>query len=459
MGLSTALHIHASTGRWAGPHGRAYHPSVVCETPPEMELVRGWLADGALPVWIADALDARPAAFEVNETAHAGWEMGITTYHSPSFVLGTASKEYTGQSDVLMAHTVRPGAARPGVLYTRYLTNDKWLGDFYHATDRTKSRNLIEEGQFYGVQSGPRAIGLYTPPRSPGVISSAKACFIFTERQLVDEIWIGGRRIETLPTEAAPGEVIVVGSGSPSDGGAWIAILPLARTDLGRDAPIRLVEREGDLVLEIYNYLGPKKAFWELGWPGLFYKGRSQCGVYVEMAERADYADGGAFGQAVASGELRDVTAPPFTYAGDGERPWTVEYRRGGQALGIEVDLMEWLLKRRWTERGEVGWPMLESPIARQNAAGRVEVGDAVLACGPGPAWLFASPATGRYVAGYHGQQPAPLILTVPGGRVEIAEMGIGTVVWDRGAVAVEAVGLKGEPVVSSQHGLGMGRG
>ena len=43
------------------------------------------------------------------------------------------------------------------------MLNDKWLGDFYHATDRTKSRNLVEEGLFYGVQQGPRAIGLYTP--------------------------------------------------------------------------------------------------------------------------------------------------------------------------------------------------------------------------------------------------------------------------------------------------------
>jgi hypothetical protein len=199
MGLSTALHIHAGTGRWAGPHGRAYHPSVVCETLPEVNLVRGWITGGALPDWLTDVLEARPATFEISETAHAARQMGITTYHSPSFVLGTASKEYTGQSDVLIAHFVRPGTSRPGVLYTRYLTNDKWLGDFYHATDRTRSRNLIEEGQFYGVQSGPRAIGLYTPPRSPGVISSAKACFIFTERQSVDAIWIGGRRVETLP--------------------------------------------------------------------------------------------------------------------------------------------------------------------------------------------------------------------------------------------------------------------
>ena len=438
MGLSTALHIHTGTGRWAGPHGRAYHPSVVCETPPEINMVRGWISEGTLPAWVADALDARPGAFEVCETAHAERQMGITTYHSPSFVLGTASKEYTGQSDVLMAHYVHPGVERPGVLYTRYLTNDKWLGDFYHATDRTKSRNLIEEGQFYGVQSGPRAIGLYTPPRNPGVISSAKACFIFTKRSLVDEIWIGGRRVETLPADVAAGEVIVIGSGA-----AWIAFLPLARTDLGRDAPIRLVEREGDLVLEIYNYLGPKKAFWELGWPGLFYKGRPQCGVYVELAERPAYPDGGAFGRAVASGQLSDVTAPPFTYAGEGERSWTVEYRRDGQALGIEVDLMEWRLKRRWTDSGDIGWPMFESPIARQNATGRVEVGGAALECGQGPAWLFASPATGRYVAGYHGQQSAPLTLTVPGDRVDVPMMGIGTVVWNHGRVTIEALGVR----------------
>jgi len=471
MGLSIALHIHRTTGRWAGPHGRAYHPSVVCETPPEINLVRGWIADGTLPAWLTDALDARPEAFEVSETAHAGREMGITTYHSRSFVLGTASKEYTGQSNVLMAHTARPGAApfdtlrvqRPGVLYTRYLTNDKWLGDFYHATDRTKTRNLIEEGQFYGVQSGSRAIGLYAPPRSPGVISSAKACFIFTERQQIDEIWVGGRRIETLPTDVAAGEVVVVGSGGPRDGGALIAICPLSRRDLGRDAPIRLVERPstssgGDLVLEIYNYLGPKKAFWELGWPGLFYQGRPWCGVYLEMAERTDYPDGGAFAQAVANGQLVDEVAPPFTYAGEGERPWMVEYRRDGHTLGIEVDLMEWRLKRRWTERGEIGWPMLESPVARQTNTGRVEVGDpstgsgrAIVACGQGPAWLFASPATGRYVAGYHGLRPAPLTLTVPGGRVEVPEMGIGTVVWDNGRVTVEAVGVKGEPLVGEQ--------
>jgi hypothetical protein len=251
----------------------------------------------------------------------------------------------------------------------------------------------------------------------------------------VDEIWIGERQVTSLPADVPPGEIVVVGSGN-----ALFAVLPLTRTDMGRDAPIRLVERAGDLVLEIYNYLGPEKSFWEMGWPGAFYKGKPQCGVYLEVAERSAYPDGRAFGQAVTSGALLDETEAPFTYGAEGERLWIVEYNRDGQTLGIEVDLMAWALKRRWTQDGELGWPMLESPLARQSRTGHIEVGGATLDCGVESAWLFASPATGRYVAAYHGLLPAPLTLTVPGETVEIPAMGTGVVVWDNGDVAVEAI-------------------
>jgi hypothetical protein len=442
LGLSAGLHIHTGTGRWAGPHSRAYQPSVVCETAPEVEMMQRWIADGALPPWVADVLAQRPAALEVIETAFAERDMSITTYHSPSFALGVSTKEFSGQSNVMMVHYARPGAERPGVVYTRYLTDDKWLGDFYHATDRTKSRNLIDEGAFYGVQQGSRAIGLYTP-RSLGSVFGAKAALIWTRRDLVDEIWLGDRRVETLPVEVPPGETVVVGSGD-----ALVAVRPLTRTDLGRDAPIRLIEIQGDLVLEIYNYLGPQKSFWELNWPGAFFKGRPQCGAYVEVTERDAYPDGRVFAQAVASGTLKDVTAPPFIYQGEGERLWTVDYARGGQTLGIEVDLMAWALKRRWTHEGDLGWPMLQSPVAQETRTGHITLGSATLACGPEAAWLFASPDTGRWVAAYHGLQPAPLTLTVPDGSVRVAAMGTGTLVWDNGEVTVEAVGLQGMPTV-----------
>ena len=96
--------------------------------------------------------------------------------------------------------------------------------------------------------------------------------------------------------------------------------------------------------------------------------------------------------------------------------------------------------------------------MARQTLTGRVEVGDAVLECGRAsegsaePAWLFASPETGRYVAAYHGLQPVRLTLAVPSGTVEIAEMGTGVVVWDNGEVAVESVGIRSEPTVTLSH-------
>jgi hypothetical protein len=446
LGLSACLHIHRSTGRWAGPHSRAYQPTVVCETAPEIEMLRAWIADGTLPSWMSAVLDDRPERFEVTETAFAERQASITTYHSPSFCLGVSSVEQGGQSNVWMVHYHRPGAPRAGVVYSRYLVNDKWLGDFYHATDRTKSRNLIEGGQFYGVQNGPRAIGLYTPRRL-GVISSAKLALIWTQRNLVDEIWVAEQKIEALPATVPPGETIVVASG-----GALVAVHPLTRTDLGRDAPIRLVERGGDLVLELYNYLGPQKAFWELGWPGAFFKGRPQCGFYSEVAERSDYVDGAAFARAVASGTLLDDTEPPYVYAGKGERLWTVEYAREGKTLGIEVDLMLWRLKRRWTQDGALGWPMLESPVAREARGGSVTVSAATLECGGEAGWLYACPEQELWTAGYHGLEPAPLKLTVPGGSVEIEAMGAGVLVWNAGQVHVEALGQRGTPQVHDSH-------
>jgi len=442
LGLSACLHIHRRTGRWAGPHSRAYQPTVACETAPEVEMVRAWIADQTLPDWMVAVLDSRPEKLEVTETAFVERQSSITTYHSPSFCLGVSSKEQGGQSDVWMVHYARPESDRAGVVYSRYLLNDKWLGDFYHATDRTKSRNLIEEGQFYGVQSGPRAIGLYTPRRL-GVISSAKLALIWTRRDLVDEIWIGDRQIETLPAAIEPSQVVVVGSGE-----TLIAIKPLSCTDLGRDAPIRLVEKDGDLVLELHNYLGPPKAFWEMGWPGAFYKGRPRCGFYSEVAERSDYADGSVFARTVASGTLHDHAEPPYVYAGEGERTWTVEYARDGQTLGIEVDLMLWRLKRRWTQEGDMGWPMLESSVARQAQGGKVTVGQATLECGDQAGWLFACPERKLWVAGYHGLQPAPLRLTLPAGWVEIQAVGTGTIVWDAGQVKANAVGLHGAPSI-----------
>lgn len=229
-------------------------------------------------------------------------------------------------------------------------------------------------------------------------------------------------------------------------GDVLTAVRPLTISDLGHDAPIRLIEAGDELVLEMYNYLGPEKVFWDMERNSRFFRGEPQCGFYAELAERSACPDGAAFAAAVASGTLKDEVEAPFTTYLDlmtGQRRWTVEYVRDGSTIGLAVDLMNWELLRRWTQNGDLGWPMLESPVARQNADGRVEVSGAVLTCGPHPAWLYAHPEARLWVAGYEGE-PAPLELRVPDGTVHISRMGTGLVVWEQGVVSVDALDVEG---------------
>ena len=117
-----------------------------------------------------------------------------------------------------------------------------------------------------------------------------------------------------------------------------------------------------------------------------------------------------------------------------------MEYARDDRILGIEVDLYEWSLKRRWTQDGSLDWPMHESPYARQSASGQVSIGGATLTCDKGPIWLCACPGGKRYVAAYSGIGMTSLRLAVPGDVVELAEVGAGTVIWDEGQVKIEAI-------------------
>ncbi|HRW07879.1 MAG TPA: hypothetical protein P5121_22410 [Caldilineaceae bacterium] len=353
LALSIALHIHTPTGRWAGPHGRAYQPSVVCETPPEIAMVREWVANGTVPAWVGVLLEQRPAHFQVTETAERDRQLALTTYHTPTYVLGTATSSFNPQANVCMAHFTRPDAERPGVLYTRYITNDKWFGDAYHATDRTKTRNLPDEGDFFSVQQQNRALCIYGSQNFRHG-SSAKAVLIWTVRAAIDGIWVGGQQVATLPCQVPPGQTIVVASGD-----AYIAVRPLQITALGKNIPIQLVERNGDLVLEMYNYQGPEKRFWELNWPGAFYQGKPIISYYLEIAERSDFADGAAFRDVVNGGTFVEHLDAPYTYPAAGERRYVVSYQRDDQEIGIDIDLMQWQLKRRWTAEGDLGWPTL----------------------------------------------------------------------------------------------------
>jgi len=448
--ISTALRIDRRSGYLTGPHSRATFNQTVCGGPPEIALVREWVEKAESPDWLRVVLEHPLPTGEMTETAYAPWNIGMTTYFSDSFVFGTATREISRQTNVFLAHFSVPKEPRPGVLFTRYLINDTWFGDPDHPGERKSTPTLSEAGKYLGVQVGCRAIGVYAPrtlehpdslaPASLAQFRSAKLVMVWKPKRYVREVWLNEDRVTSFPVEVPRNAVIVVGMGD-----AWTAIRPFRVSDLGHDAPLRLIDTEDEIALEMYNYLGAEKVFWDLERNSRFFRGAPPCAFYAELAERRDFEDAPSFARAVASGCFRDELAPAVTTYRDavvGKRPWTLECSRDGKTLGLEVDLVKWNLEKRWDENGEIPWRMWESPVARQNASGRVQVADAVLTCGAYPAWLYANPEKRLWVAGYHGE-PAPLELRTSSGIVRVPRMGTGTITWHEDNVQVDAIALE----------------
>jgi len=464
LGLSVALHIHNATGRWAGPFGRAYYPTIICDdvqeaylfikgSIPEIKNVRSWLQHNILPYWVKDILENHPKTMCVNETVDVYNNIGISTYHSPSFAMGIASKDLDNQanryinkqSNVFTVHYSKRGKKEAGVIFSRYLMNNQWIGKYRTTPSRSYYQIFPEEGKFFGIQSGPRAICLYSP-HDLGALekcSSAKGTIIWKKKDFINKVWVGGKEISKFPKEVKHEDVIVVESGD-----IYTAIIPLKPTNLGTETLLRLVEKDDFLVLESYNYLGVQKTFWEAAWPGAFFQGNPKCGFYIEVSEREAYKDGKLFGEIVKSGELIDREEKPFTWDGEQKRLWTIEYKRDRYIVGIEIDLMAWGLERRWNEEGPLSWSMLDSPLAKETKNGQVDLGSSKFIYGQGVGWLCANKTKNLWIAAHYTPHSSEVKLIVPHGEVIVDQMGTGMIIWDNGNVKVIGIDLKSPPRV-----------
>lgn len=454
IGLSLALHLHPRTGRLAPPHCRAYYPDLVCATQPEAAAFLDMIAQGKLPGWLGKVLRNRALPMTVSETSDARAGTVISSTLDAEYSLGVASQELatqsnrfiSGQSNVCALHYQVAGREQPGVVFSRYVINDKWLGDYRSTPSRTNDHIFRDAGSFRGVLAGSRAIGLYTSRELDAWsrCHSAKAALIWSRSSDVDEIWINDRRVSDLPVDMPEGAVIVVGCGN-----VYVVAQPLERRKLGAHAPIRLVEHRGCLVLEMYNYLGPAKTFWELAKPGAFFQGYVHNGFVLEVMRRGEFKSGRDVAEIVSSGQIRQDVEEPRTFDGATQRRWQVSASRGDQELGIEVDLMRWETLRRWANGAELGLPMLSSPIARQDRSGCIELGGARLQAGKGAAWLLAMPEADLWAAAYHGPGDAPLSLDLPDGNLRITSIRAGMIVWEAGELTIEALDMPAEPVAT----------
>ena len=451
VGLSVALRIHSETGRLAPPHCRAYYPQLAFESPPEADAFARMIADGKLPAWLQSVLEHRPTPMMVTETSDARSGTVISSYLEADFSIGLASQELatqsnrfiSNQSNVFAIHYARGNTAAPGVVFSRYLINDKWLGDYRTTPSRSNDHVFRDEGSFRGLLAGPRAFALYTSRELDAWSRcfSAKAALIWNRADDVDEIWVNGSRVHNLPIDIPERSLIVVGCGD-----VYIMVRPLERTRLGSEAPIRMVEHGGSLVLEMYNYLGPAKTLWELANPGAFFQGYVRSGFYAEVVSRRQFSSGRAVHDAFAGGRIKETLDEARTFDGEVQRNWNSQYSGDGRALGIEVDLMRWRIQRRWADGETLGFPMLVSPIALQDRSGCIELGEARLRCAKAPAWLLGLPAAELWVGAYHGPEASALSLELPNGQVEIERLEAGIVAWDKGRVSIEAIGLRTQP-------------
>jgi hypothetical protein len=462
--LHAAVHLHRPTRQLAGPHARCYWTPMITgrerlteilwrqtgwswllepgpydtratlELPDNLELA---MTEHWLPVFVSSWLENQDLAMpcQVWETASVADGYDLTTYLTPSYALGTASRTYSTGTGILaieqMANHLLLHYARPdhrggwAMMYSRYVVNDQHWGTLGSFSFRPKT-NFFDQGHFAAAQLRNRAIALYAlRPLYDTYVSSLKTVIVFQSGETVEQVWVNDQEVEwgRFSEPIHPDAWIIV-----EDGAVYVAIRPLEPTCLSREAPI-VFERGplGELFLSIYNYRGEPKRFWDyasLG--GAYWRGNIRAGFIIEVAERTEFASAVDF--------LRHLQRTTVTDQVDGDFVRTVSYRSGDEELVLIYDLWNTELNQRWMNGVLYEPPNLHSPIGVQGNTGRLSVGSATLVTNRQQVWLIAQeldPSQRSWIAvNPEEDRPTPLALETPCGLITAKEWGMGRLEW-----------------------------
>jgi hypothetical protein len=459
--LHLALHVHRPTGQVAGPHCRCYWGPMMSGRGPLKDLIwreTGWdcllqtgpyggdvspptslelaLVEHEMPSfvvpWLEQQRDLMP--YEVREIADAEDGYDLTTYCTPTYALGTASRTYgigtecyyiEHQANYLSLYYTRPPEAGGwGLMYSRYVVNDRHWGTLAAAPDRPKTFNFYDGGHFAGVQLENKAIGLYALMREQEEVHSLKTVVAFQSGPDLEQVWINDQPVsaEHRTGDLHEGDWLIV-----VDGGVYVGVRPLKPSCLGREAPLRLERGPlGELWLSIYNYHGPPKRFWDyasLG--GAFWQGNLRAGFVVEVAQRADYAS--------ASGFLKHLREATVEDEVDADRMRTVTYHSAGDELVLRYDLWKTEPGERSLNGTSYQPPNLHSSFAVQGNSGELVVGSARLHTNPQQVWLVAQEFEAErpcWVAVNPEDVVTPLRLETPLGQITADGWGMGRIEW-----------------------------
>ena len=318
--LDTALHFHAPSGQFAGPHSRSYqedstggfsalhtllfvaseqdlfmapelsarfnHPSTLLQCAltalvpmhPTAEALRiAW--EKPFPFLMQKTtyceqyhensvrtVENGARVFAFDDEVYPGGLRDLTTFMTEEFALGTSSLPYVngGHADGVMLRMRRAlrinGKEDFRSAYTRGVYNGAHVGERNrcHVTGTGIDESyLYEEGRCAAVQYRDRAIALYSPKRSGHRgVTAFRLDLIFSGNAPFDEMLLDGAPVGELPARAGAGARLYF-----RDYRTYGAVIPLGPAPASDEAPVALRAENDHLVYSLASYEGPERDF------------------------------------------------------------------------------------------------------------------------------------------------------------------------------------------------------
>jgi hypothetical protein len=318
--LDTALHFHAPSGQFAGPHSRSYqedstggfsalhtvlfvafegdlfmapelsvrfnHPSTLLQsaltalvpTHPTGEALR-IAREKPFPFLMQKttyceqyhensvrAGEEGRRVFAFDDEVYPGGLRELTTYMTEEFALGTSSLPYVngGHADGVTLRIRRSPQVRGKgdfrSAYTRGVYNGAQIGEKNrcHVTGTEIDESyLYEEGRCATVQYRDRAIVMYSPKRSGHRgVTAFSLDLIFGYDAPFDEALLGGAHVGSFPAQAGSGARLYF-----HDYRTYGAVIPLGPVPAAGGSPVSLRLKNDHLIYSLTSYEGPERDF------------------------------------------------------------------------------------------------------------------------------------------------------------------------------------------------------
>ncbi|MEZ5276511.1 MAG: hypothetical protein R3F07_09045 [Opitutaceae bacterium] len=358
--MDVALHFHAPSGQFSGPHSRAYledsfggYSGLHCtlavaldrELPLDPTMTRtinhasALVQNGLvaiLPFHLPEK--ARTLAFHkpfpslvrlntygesyhenhatagFDDTVYPGGWSGLTSYQDLEFALGTATRPYVnaGHADAFVVRIRRNKTILAATdfrsIVCRGVFNDSLPGqpNPVHVTGgKTDATYLYEEGRTATLQHRNKALVLYNPKALPrGPFTGFRVDLMISPDLPFDRFLADGKPIAGLPVQLETGSRITF-----QDFQTCGLIIPLSPAPSAGPCPIRIHRVNGCLLVSIVNHEGTSMERTErelLRWCNGFYCEFWQVGNFEAFSRFEEYAASVRITESVApSGERR----------------------------------------------------------------------------------------------------------------------------------------------------------